>query len=398
VQSLPLSEQYVCRTPKLTAKQCIAILRRMAEAEPERVITRNYFRVHSGIPERTWRHIFGSFDEMKRAAGVMISRQVRRLELQISKHRSVDHYRDMTREAAGWGEAYLRPSKKRNQLLLVAGDFHDKECDPFALRVFLDTARRAKPDTVVIAGDLFDEAEFSRHTNDLRSWDPISRIHVVHRQILAPLREAVPDAQIDLIAGNHDLWVLRHLADETPALLSILSDLHGWTLADLLGLRKYEVNFISRCDLAAWTQRQQREELRRNFKVYNDTLLVSHFTKDALRKGMPAISAHNHKHLCWSLESPTFGAYEVHQLGCMCARDATYTDGERWSTGFALAHVDTAAKRTAIEYVTVGETMEVVGGKYYFREKGEAGTVGVAAAMAMAAGRQAGAGVGGATG
>jgi hypothetical protein len=151
-------------------------------------------------------------------------------------------------------------------------------------------------------------------------------------------------------------------------MMVLLSDLHGMSIASLLGLDKYQVNYVQKCDLSAWTKRDMSAEVRRNFKVYHDCFLVHHETKHGLRKQMPGVSGHSHKHLAWSFESPTWGAYEWHQLGCMHIRDATYTDAERWSVGFALVHIDTEYKRTQIEYVTVGETMAVVGGKYFLRD------------------------------
>jgi hypothetical protein len=45
------------------------------------------------------------------------------------------------------------------------------------------------------------------------------------------LREACPDAEIDVIEGNHEAPAAAHLADATPALRAVLADLHGMTSA-----------------------------------------------------------------------------------------------------------------------------------------------------------------------
>ena len=366
---LPISQTSVPVIDREYSKEeLVANLRAIAEAHPERVITRNFFRVNSGIPERRWTRFWGTFLEFKRQAGVIVTRGVTKLEMDISKHASSDHYRRMGTEAGGWGDKYLRPSGKRWQTILVGADFHDKESDPFALGVFLDTCRRAQPDTIVLAGDLFDLPEFGRYTVDPREWDVVGRIRFVHERILRPLREAAPETQIDLIGGNHEFRLLKYLADQAPVMMVLLADLHGQTISTLLGLDKFQVNYVQKADLSAWTKRDIKAEVGRNFKVYHDCFLVHHETKQGIRKQMSGVSAHSHKHLSWSFESPTWGAYEWHQLGCMCRRDATYTDAERWSTGFCLAHVDTHGKRTAIEYIPVGEGHAVVGGKWYFRE------------------------------
>lgn len=364
IQPIPVEVQ-----EKMTAKDCRDILRGMVEADPNHVISRNYFRVWSGIRESTWNRYDGTFEEFKRQAGVKLSRQVHKLEREIAKHSSVDHYRKLGEERASWAEAYLRPSGKRFQTLLVASDFHDIDCDLFALRVFLDTAKRAIPETVILGGDIWDLPEFGRYFVHPRAWDVVGRIKEVHTKILSPLRDACPSAQIDLIEGNHETRLVRHLADSTPAMMCVLDQLMGLTVADLFGLKKYEVNLIAKTDLASWTKSDQIKELNRNFKVYNDCFLVHHF-KQGMDKHYPGCNGHSHKHLSWSFESPQFGAYEWHQLGCMHKRDASYTDAEKWSLGFALVHIDTKKLYVNIEYVPITDHA-VVGGKYYFRSDKE---------------------------
>jgi predicted phosphodiesterase len=288
--------------------------------------------------------------------------------MDISKHVASDHYRKMGSDASSWGEKYLRKDSKRFQTILVGADFHDKNTDTFALRVFLDTARRAAPDTVVIAGDLFDNYESSRYTKDPRRLDILGSFRFVHDRILGPLRQAVPEAQIDLIGGNHEFRVLKDIADQLSWALPLLHDFHGFTLQSFLGLDKHKINYVHKGDLSAWTKHDQFNEANRNWRVYHDCFLVTHDTKLGLQKHMPGVSGHNHKHLSWSFESPTFGAYEWHQLGCMNIRDADYTNAERWNIGFALVHVDTEKKRSLIEYVPVGETEAWVGGKQFLRD------------------------------
>jgi hypothetical protein len=367
-RGVPFSETLGEDRLDFTAQDCIDLLRGVAEALPEQVISRNFFRVHSGVTERTWNRYFGSFREYKRQANIITSRQVQKLELEIAKHASVDHYRKMRKELEAWAGKYLRPSSGRFQTILVGADFHDRECDPFALKIFIETAARAQPETIVLGGDIFDLPEMGKYTTDPRAWDVVGRIRFVHNEILAPLRAVCPKAQIDLIEGNHEARIIRHLADKTPSMLVILADLMDMKIEDLLGLKKYQVNYVAKADLASWTKGDQLKEIKRNFKVYHDCFLVHHFTDQGKAKQMPGVSGHSHKHLSWSYESPTFGSYEFHQMGAMHIRDATYTDGEKWSNGFALAHIDTVKKRAVIDYVPVGETMACVGGKFYFRE------------------------------
>lgn len=381
----PLSETaggYVEKFPDeiqdtLDAEDCLAILRGMAENDPCRKISRMYFRNNSPLKESTWNHLFGTFQEFVRQAKIKLSRHVHRHEKAIAKHVSVDHYRSTSGERRNYGDRYTVPSSDRFQTILVGSDFHDIHCDPFALRVFLDVARRASGviKTVCINGDLFDLPEFGRYTQDPRTWDVVGRIQYVHNNILAPLREVLPDAQIDLIEGNHEARTLRHLSDATPAMKAVLADLHGFTISKLFGLDKYCINYVGKSDLSAWTEREFKSELSRNFRIYHGCLLAHHFI-EGKAKGLPGWHGHSHKHLSWSHDSPIFGPYEWHQLGAMHVRRASYTDGERWTNGFMLAHVDTHNKRSCFEYIPVAD-FAWAGGVLYERTDEERSLPGV---------------------
>ena len=269
---IPMSEDQ-SRFKDWSAEDCIAEIRRIAEIDEDKVVTRNYFRVHSNISESTWNRHFGTFAEFKRQAGITLTRQQHQLEREIAKHASVDHYRAMLVERADYANKYIRENSDRFKTILVASDLHDVEIDPFFLRVFLDTCERIHPDVIVLNGDVFDLPEFGRYTVDPREWDVVNRIRFVHDNILKPLRERCPDTQIDLIEGNHEVRLIRHLADSTPALRAVLSDLHGFTIGKLLGLEEFQINYIASADLSAWTKRDLNKEIEKNYKVYWDCAL-----------------------------------------------------------------------------------------------------------------------------
>jgi len=352
-------------------EECIAELRRVVSIDPDHVVSRNYFRVHSLISESTWNRYFGTFEEFKRQAGIKLSRNQHAVERNIAKHASVDNYRQLNIERRDWSDKYVRENDNRFKTIIVASDLHDKEIDPFFLRVLIDTAERVDPDAIVLGGDVFDLAEFGRYTVDPRDWDAVGRIRFVHDEILCKLREACPDAQMDIIEGNHEARLLRLLADATPALRAVLSDLHGMTIGKLLGLEKYQVNYIAQADLAAWTKRDHDKELAQNYKVYWDAFLVHHFPH-ARNMGVPGVNGHHHKHQVWPMFSPMYGAYEWHQLGAGHRRRASYTEGEKWHNGFAIVNIDTQKKGVSFDYVPVSD-FAVSGGKWYHREKQEPG-------------------------
>lgn len=362
---VPMSENVKKFHADWTAEDCIAELRRIAEIDPDRVVSRNYFRVHSRISESTWDRYFGTFAEFKRQAGIVLTRQQHGLERHIAKHASVSHYRAFNAEREVLADRYSRSTDRRFKTVVFCSDLHDKEIDPFYLRVLVDTVRRAQPDVVSMVGDVFDLPEFGRYTIDPREWDVTGRIQFTHEHIFKPLREAAPEAQIDLIEGNHEARLLRHLCDATPAMKVLLSDLHGWTIGKLLGLDEFQINYVAQADLAAFNERDLKKELSANYRIYFDTLLAHHFP-EGRNMGLPGVNGHHHRHIVWSDFNPVYGAYEWHQLGSGHMRAASYCDGKKWHNGFAIAHLDTKTRAVNFDYVPV-TNFAVVGGKWYDR-------------------------------
>jgi len=366
----PLSENERKYMGSWTADDCIEELHRVRDIDPEKFITRNYFSNNSSISDATWNRYFGTFMEFKRQAGLVLTRQQATMERSIAKHASVDHYRELTASRGDWSDKYIRENTRRFKTVLVCSDLHDIEIDQFFLRVLIDTAKRVQPDVIVLNGDIFDLPEFGSYGVDPREWDVVGRIKYAHEHILKPLREACPETQIDFIEGNHEARLLRQLADATPALRAVLSDLHGFTIGKLLGLDEFEINYIAKADLATFTKAEHNKQLANNYKIYWDSILFHHFPH-ARNMGLPGANGHHHQHQVWPMFSPVYGAYEWHQLGAGHKRSASYCEGEKWHTGFALANVDTHTKATAWDYITVGEEFAVSGGKWYYREDSE---------------------------
>jgi hypothetical protein len=363
-----MSEDQTKITDPLSAPECIAEIRRIAEAFPDKALSRNFFRVHARIAESVWSRHFGTWQEAKRQAGVLLTRHQHRMELDVAKHASVDSFRQMNIDKSGWEDKYLRPNKARFQTMLIGSDIHDKDCDLLWRRTFLDTAKRVQPEKIILNGDVYDAPEFGKYPVDPREWDVVGRIKWVH-QFLADLRKVAPNAEITLVAGNHEDRLLRHLAEASPAMRAVLSDLHGFTVSKLLGLEAYEVNFISRNDLATFTVADAKKEVAKNYTISYDAVLCHHFPfgRDM---GYPGGNGHDHKHIVWPGYSPAFGPFEWHQLGCGHKRAASYTAGEKWALGFMLAHVDRLSRRTQFEYIDVQDHV-VIGGKWYERTQEE---------------------------
>ncbi len=365
---VPMSEDKKKFHKSWGPEECITELKHLASNDPGKVLTRNYVRVNSNMSESTWNRYFGTFEEFKRQAGIKLTRQQHAVERDIAKHASVDHYKELdTRH--DWGENYSRTSGSKEKVILVGADFHDMHIDPFFLRVFLDTAERLQPTDVCLNGDIYDLPEFSSYAVDPRLWNPGKRVRFVHDKILSPLREISDTMNIDMLEGNHEYRLARESANFTNA-LTIMEDVHGKDLRWLLGLDKFEINYISKASAATFTKGHIKKELRKNWKVYYDSVLAHHYPIGQ-RMGMPGWHGHHHKHIVWPHFNPTFGPYEWHQVGAGHIRSATYTNADdMWQNGFLIAYVNSSTKQSIFEYIQVTD-MAISGGKFYRRKKSE---------------------------
>lgn len=334
------------------------------ESKTGKVSGHKFFDTTGRDPKEILPH-YGNVDELRRQAGEVQTRDESRLARQVARHASLDHLRVVSEERKGYGESYIRDNPRRFKIVLGCNDLHDTEVDRFWLRVFIDTARRIQPDVICFNGDVFDLAEFGKYNVDPRDWDVVGRIKFVHEEIFKPLREACPNAQFDFMEGNHEHRLVRHLADASPAMMSILADLHKMTVASLLGLDKFEINYIAKGELTAFHSQDAKREIAKNYRIYYGALLANHFP-DARSLAMPGWNGHHHSHEVRQLFNPMFGAYEWHQFGCGHSRQASYTQGEKWGMGFGIWHIDSHTKVTNCEYIPVTD-MAIVGGQFYHR-------------------------------
>lgn len=366
----------MAKNSKPTAAECIKDLRQIqvsvyGEHSP-RAITRDKYYKYSSIPT-AWKKHFGTFGEFKKEAQISPEKhpqsQVAQVGRDIAKHAKADKYRPL-KERKNWGSKYVRENGNRHKAVMAIADVHDVHVDPFWLRVVLETAKRVQPDVICIDGDLFDLTEFGRFYVDAREYKLTERLQFVHNEVLGPLRKACPDSQIDLIEGNHEARLLKHLCNNSDQMREFLSDWLEIDIAGALKLNEHQINYIAEADLTAWTKKDLEKEISsKNFKIYYNCVLAHHF-RSGQDMGYPGFSAHHHKHEMWTGYSPHFGPYEWHQLGAGHRRSADYADGLRWNNGFGLVHVDTKTLISNMEYVPV-TNMACVGGTYYHREKRE---------------------------
>lgn len=353
-----------------TPEKCVDDLRALQGANPFKVISRNFYRVNGKYSDATWSQFFGTFHEFRRQAGLELSRGQHSLERKIAKHASLDLYREFyQKEVLPYHEKFAvkEKDKGRFKTILVGSDFHDIDADPFCLSVFIDTAERIQPDVIVLNGDVFDLYEASRFSIDLRQIKILERFNFVKTHIFGALRRACPNAQIDLIAGNHEWRLMTLLSEKTPAMKVILSDVMGLSLSHVFGLDEFQINLVCKVDLAAWSQSDISGELKQNYKVYYNSFVASHF-KD-LSFGLSGTSGHTHRPEVETFANIPMGKLSWTTTGCIAKTEAEYVVGmDKWTNSFMLAHVDVQNKVVSSEHFMIPGDHVIVHGKRYVRK------------------------------
>lgn len=353
-----------------TKDQCLADLREFEEfcQREELAFTRNRYRDFTSIPRSAWEGNFGTWAEFQRSAGIKPSRGDSQIANHTAKHASRDAMEIFGADRIAYQGKYLKPTDKRWRTVLVGSDFHDIDCDPFVRRLFVETARRVQPECIFLNGDMIDLPEFGKYDVDPRTWGPMNRINWLH-EFLREVREAAPNAELIYLEGNHENRLLRHLAEATPALKTVLHEIHGFTMPKLLGLDQFEVNYVGKADLRAWSNRDVTKELHKNNYFLWDMLLGDHFP-NAIKYNVPGWNGHHHKWNLTPITSREYGSSMWVQLAGGHVANAEYCEGEKWHTGFMLVHADTVTKRAVFEPIDVRD-FAVIGGQHYVREESE---------------------------
>lgn len=357
-----------------TKDDCINDLRRVQEEHEFDFITRTFYRNEGKYCDATWSKYFGTFKEFRRQAGLELNRHQHRLEQHVAKHAAHDIFREYYEmELLPCLNRYeLRFSNERYKTVLVGSDFHDIDTDMFCLGVFIDTARRVQPDVIVLNGDIFDCYDASKYDKDIRLFKIQERFEFVKKNIFAKLREVCPNAQIDFILGNHEWRIINLLANKTPNFRVLLSDVMNLSLADVFGVHEYKINLISKVDIAAFTDRDKNNELKKNFRIYFKTFYVGHFKDPS--SGLSGTSGHCHRPNTQTSTNIADGERTRRlfwvETGCMCETEADYVMGrDRWGQSFALVHIDTQNRVATPEHFIFAGDFIVIHGVRYARKE-----------------------------
>lgn len=338
--------------------------------------SRRRYREHGHYSEELVTYIFGQWSEFKRQAGIEPSLGVKTVERNISKTaraQDVASYAD--EHVKPWDGAYNSLDLNKESILLQVGsDFHVGYLDPFARRVWMDVAKKHKPDGVRFNGDGPDFPSLSRH-RQLPGHFALNLQQEVTGWVdfMAETRKkAGPKADLKWILGNHDIRLITALADAFP----IFASLEDLRFSNLFKLDKLKVGLVARPNFLNPSAAHKKVDIAQNWETIADLFTIVHgflCGKDAPRKHMTRFmrygtNGHLHDPQMVSGGSDATGTHQWWQTGCMAYPPAVasqYIPGpiefSGWTPGFAMFRIFPKHRFVTGHQILIGDVAEYMG-------------------------------------
>jgi len=300
---------------------------------------RRYGHYDIGIIDRT----YGQFNHALEVAGLRDKPGTRRLKAAIASQSRAVHAADWIAETVAPYVREPKPSLEGTELILSISDTHATFLCPFTWYCFLQAAKLLQPDHVYFNGDIIDGSEISRFPK-IPGWSiPLQMEFDFQHEMLKQIREILPDAQIWLGRGNHDIdrWA-SYFTQVSPA----LSGLRNMRFDKQLGLDDLNINLRMGGTIMS-PEGTEEDVSGTNFygfyRVHHGTALGQMPALQELRDAeLSGQSGHVHR------ASLAFGTTEESRgkswmstpMGCTERAYRAYRRGRTtsgWQTGFGLA-------------------------------------------------------------
>ena len=258
-----------------------------------------------------------------------------------------------------------RPRHPRDRVAVVLPDpqlgyrqFEDGTLDPFhdddAIDVALQVTADLRPDRVVCLGDFQDFAEFGKYTQEAAFARTTQRGIDRGHELAGQMRAAAPDAEIDVMEGNHDRRAEKRILETNIAAwgLKRAADTTGWPVFSvpyLCAFDAFDVRYVGGYPAGElWITDQLR--CIHGIKVRSGGSTAAAVVKD---DGVSTIFGHVHRlelqHLTRRVRG-TGSSLLAATPGCLCRVDgavpsvkgSTGLDGrpvpsaENWQQGMAV--------------------------------------------------------------
>jgi predicted phosphodiesterase len=226
-------------------------------------------------------------------------------------------------EADSWAPYELQSSRT-----LVLSDIHLPYHDKEALTLALEDGRKAKPDGVLLNGDICDFFAVSRWDRDPRKVNLKREIDRT-KEFLAYIRSLFPKATIVWKEGNHEERWAHYLWNKAPELLGV----EAFDLSTIFGLDELRIELVGdkRIVKAGLLPILHGHEFPKGL-----TNPVNQARGMFLRGVECAIAGHGHRTSEHAETSMLGKLITCWSTGCLCDLYPQYMPLNKWNHGFAL--------------------------------------------------------------
>jgi predicted MPP superfamily phosphohydrolase len=237
---------------------------------------------------------------------------------------------------------------KTGKKCVVLSDIHFPFEDKVAIDLALSYIEKAKPDTVILNGDIMDCFTISKFDKDKAEGVTLKEEFKMTRDFLTKIETRVPNATLIFILGNHELRLRKYILRNAEA------------LADLVSFE----------ELLRASDRWQivGKSMVENYVIWHDYYIghfnrVSKFAAYTVKniiadRGVNIIQAHVHR---LGMYSQTYFDRTVYgyEMGCLCTLNPSYAVTPNWQQGFAV--LERKGKVTQVKLVRI-ENGKLIGG------------------------------------
>lgn len=237
---------------------------------------------------------------------------------------------------------------------IILSDIHIPHHDQAALALALAYTADAKPDVIVLNGDIADFNNVSKYSRDPHEITTFSDELTETRDFLRLVREQHPDAEIKFTVGNHEIRLERYLLNQAPE----LSSLPELSISSLLHLEEFGIDYFDYSDKIKLG----------DLEVFHGEIVKTHSGESArahmLKRGGSVLIGHVHK-LGVVYKTDRWGEHVAAENGHLSSPDPSYMVDPVWNQGFSEVHYDENTGQFSIRQHHIRKGRLVVNGKVY---------------------------------
>jgi hypothetical protein len=219
-------------------------------------------------------------------------------------------------------------SLKGPRKILLMSDMHVPYHDDEAIKLAIEDGLSFGADTVILNGDCTDCAPFSNHEkkpDERMSWEDQKR---TSRAVLKYISEKFPKAERYYKEGNHEMWLPRYLARQSPEAYASM------TIPSELMLSYYGYT---------WIENKQRIKAGRLYVIHGNEYRGGGGVNPArnlyLKAGTNVICGDKHKTDDYRHKTIGMKVQGAWVVGCLCHMEPDFLTLNQWNLGYALIEV-----------------------------------------------------------